>query len=72
MKPETTRVTARPSPPLFSFQKQLPPPLFKKKKKKISKVAFLKFPKMDFCFSCRAYTFISTDNELRNILSLEF
>ena len=37
-KPETTRVTARPSPPLFSCQKQ-PPKLF-------SKVAFLKFRKI--------------------------
>ena len=54
-KPETTRITARPSPPLFSFQKQPPT------KKLFSKVAVLKFrkipfetPAVGFCFNCRA------------------
>ena len=57
---------------LSSFQKQ-PPKIF-------LKVAVLKFhklprkiPEVDFCFSCRAQTFVSTETKLlRSMLSLEF
>ena len=45
----------------------------------LSKVTVLKFhktpwktPVVDFCFSCRASTSISTENELRSMFSLEF
>ena len=47
--------------------------------KLFSKVAVLKFrkipwktPVVDFCFSCRAQTFIFTEIELHSMLSLEF
>ena len=56
--------------PCFLFRSSLP--------KLFSKVAVLKFcktpletPTVDFCFSCRAYTFISTETELCSILSFE-
>ena len=55
-KPETKRVTACLSPPLFSFQKQ-PQKLF-------SKLAALKFCQIPLeklrwiCFSCKAWTFM--------------
>ena len=55
----------------FFFQKQHP--------KLFSKVTVLKFrtfplelPAVDFCFSCRAQIFISTEIELRSMLPSEF
>ena len=56
----------RPSPPLFSFQKQPSSP-----EKLFSKIATLKLrkipletPTMDFFFGCRVQNFISTEIEL--------